>query len=70
GYRRLYDVVAAERELGLSQPIAMIGYAFPEELVAMHPGLVDLFLAAARKADRVLLESDAEWDKLRPLMGS
>jgi NitT/TauT family transport system substrate-binding protein len=70
GYRRLYDVRAAQAELGLTQPIAMIGYAFSEAFAAAHPGTVDRFLAAARQADRILLQSDAEWEALRPLMAA
>ncbi|MGH6707550.1 MAG: ABC transporter substrate-binding protein [Bradyrhizobium sp.] len=70
GYRRLYDVRAAQADLGLTQPIAMIGYVFAEGLVAAHPGAVDRFLAAARKADQILLQSDVEWEALRPLMAA
>jgi NitT/TauT family transport system substrate-binding protein len=70
GYRRLYDVRDAETELGLTQPIAVIGYAFSEDFLAAHPGTIDRFLAATRKADRILLQSDAEWEALRPLMAT
>jgi NitT/TauT family transport system substrate-binding protein len=70
GYRRLYDVSAAEIELGLMQPIAMIGYAFPDAFASAHPGTVDRFLAATRQADQILRESDAEWEALRPLMAA
>lgn len=68
GYRSLYDVREAETELGLSQPIALIGYAFSEQFLSAHPGTIDRFLAAARRADQILLESDGEWEALRPLM--
>ena len=70
GYRRLYDVRDAEAELGLTQPIAVIGYVFSERFIAAHPGTIDRFLAAARKADQILLQSDAEWEALRPLMAA
>src|ERR1700761_906533 len=70
GYRRLYDVRAAEIELGLAQPIAMIGYTFSEAFVAAHPGVIDRFLVVAKQADRILRESDAEWEALRPLMSA
>lgn len=68
GYRSLYDVREAETELGLSQPIALIGYAFSEQFLSSHPGTIDRFLAAARRADQILLQSDGEWEALRPLM--
>jgi NitT/TauT family transport system substrate-binding protein len=70
GYRKLYDVRDAEAELGLMQPIAVIGYAFFENFLSAHPGTIDRFLDAARKADRILLQSDAEWETLRPLMAA
>jgi NitT/TauT family transport system substrate-binding protein len=70
GYRRLYDVRTAEADLGLKQPISMIGYAFSEDFLVAHPGMIDRFLAAARKADQILLQSDAEWEALRPLIAA
>jgi NitT/TauT family transport system substrate-binding protein len=70
GYRKLYDVRDAEAELGLIQPIAVIGYAFSEGFLSAHPGTIDRFLDAAGKADRILLQSDAEWETLRPLMAA
>ena len=70
GYRRLYDVRDAEAELGLAQPIAVTGYVFSEDFLAAHPGTIDRFLDAARKADRILLQSDVEWEALRPLMAA
>lgn len=70
GYRRLYDVRDAEAELGLMQPIAVIGYAFFEAFLSAHPGTIDRFLDAAGNADRILLQSDAEWETLRPLMAA
>jgi NitT/TauT family transport system substrate-binding protein len=70
GYRRLYDVREAEAELGLMQPIAVIGYAFSEKFLSAHPGAIDRFLDAAQKADRILLQSDTEWENLRPLMAA
>jgi len=70
GYRKLYDVREAETELGLTQPIAVIGYTFSEGLLSTHPGAIDRFLDAAQRADRILLQSDAEWEALRPLMAT
>jgi NitT/TauT family transport system substrate-binding protein len=70
GYRRLYDVRDAEADLGLAQPIAMIGYVFSEAFLSTHPGTIDRFLDAVQKADRILLQDDAEWEALRPLMAA
>jgi NitT/TauT family transport system substrate-binding protein len=70
GYRRLFDVRDAEAALGLQQPLALIGYAFSEEFAASHKSAVDNFIAAAERANDIMLRSDAEWDALRPLMNA
>jgi NitT/TauT family transport system substrate-binding protein len=70
GYRRLLDVRDAQAALGLKEPVAMVGYAFTEEFVARHRSTIDRFLAAAQRADDIMLRSDAEWDALRPLMNA
>jgi NitT/TauT family transport system substrate-binding protein len=70
GYRRILDVRDAEAALGLQQPLALIGYAFSEEFVAGHTSTIDNFIAAAQKANDIMLRSDAEWDSLRPLMNA
>ena len=68
GYRRIFDVRDAEATLGLREPVALIGYVFSERFAAAHGDAVDRFIAAARKADDIMLQSDEEWNALRPLM--
>jgi NitT/TauT family transport system substrate-binding protein len=68
GYRRLYDVREAEIELGLQEPLSLTGYVFPESFAAAHPDIIQRFLSVVRRANEVLLNSDPEWDSLRPLM--
>jgi NitT/TauT family transport system substrate-binding protein len=68
GYRRIFEVRDAEAALGLNEPVALIGYAFSEQFAAEHRSAIDRFIAAARKADDIMLRSDQEWDALRPLM--
>jgi NitT/TauT family transport system substrate-binding protein len=70
GYRRLFEVRDAEAALGLSEPVALIGYAFSEQFAAEHAGAIDRFIAATQKADDIMLRSDQEWDALRPLMNA
>jgi NitT/TauT family transport system substrate-binding protein len=70
GYRRILDVRDAEAGLGLREPVALIGYVFSEKFAAEHGGVIDRFIAAARKADDIMLQSDEEWDALRPLMNA
>lgn len=68
GFRRLFDIREAQKQLGLKEPIAMIGYAFSEDLATKRRGALDRFLAAAAKANDILARDDAEWEALRPLM--
>jgi NitT/TauT family transport system substrate-binding protein len=70
GYRRIFDVREAQAALGLNEPIALVGYAFSEEFAASHKRTIDRFIAAAQRADDIMLRSDEEWDALRPLMNA
>jgi NitT/TauT family transport system substrate-binding protein len=68
GYRRLLDVRDAEKALGLSQPVALVGYGFSEEFASKHRSTIDRFIAIAAEANDIMLRSDQEWEMLRPLM--
>jgi NitT/TauT family transport system substrate-binding protein len=68
GYRRLYDVREAETELGLKEPLSLTGYVFPESFAAAHKDAIERFLSVVRRANDILLNSDLEWDAVRPLM--
>jgi NitT/TauT family transport system substrate-binding protein len=70
GYRRILDVRDAEAELGLNEPVALIGYVFSEKFAADHASAIDRFITAAQKANEIMLRSDEEWDALRPLMNA
>jgi NitT/TauT family transport system substrate-binding protein len=68
GFRRLLEVREAELKLGLKEPVALTGFAFSEDFVKVHKPAVERFIAAVHKANEILLQSDAEWEVLRPLM--
>lgn len=70
GYRRIFEVRDAEAALGLREPVALIGYVFSEKFAADHRDAIDRFIAAAQKADDIMLQSDEEWNALRPLMNA
>ena len=70
GYRRLFEVRDAEAALGLTEPVALIGYVFSEQFAAEHRSTIDRFIAIARQADDIMRNSDQEWDALRPLMNA
>ena len=68
GFRRLMSVEEAELKLGLAAPNALLGYVFDESFAKASPQALEKFLAAARAAKDILATSDAEWDRIRPLM--
>jgi NitT/TauT family transport system substrate-binding protein len=70
GYRRIFGVRDAEAALGLTEPVALIGYVFSEQFAAEHRSAIDRFIRIAQQANDIMLRSDAEWDALRPLMNA
>ncbi len=43
---------------------------FSEQFAAKHRSTIDRFIAVAQKANDIMLQSDEEWDALRPLMNA
>jgi len=70
GFRRLAGVEDLLPRLGVSGRPAMIGYVFAEAWGAQNRELVSRFVAATRKAKDILATSDAEWERLAPLIGT
>ncbi|WP_165838981.1 ABC transporter substrate-binding protein [Roseicella frigidaeris] len=68
GHRELLPIEAVERSLGATAPVAMIGHVFAESWAAANRPAIDGFLRASAAAKRILAESDAEWEALRPQM--
>ena len=55
------------RQLGLKEPLSLTGYVFLESFAVAHKDIIERFLSVVRQAN-ILLNSDSEWDALRPLM--
>ncbi len=68
GFKRLASVSELMKEVGLKTEIPLIGFAFPGKLAKAKPDLIAGFLRSAHAAQEILLKSDAEWERLRPLM--
>ena len=68
GFKRLASVSDLMKEVGLKSEIPLIGFVFSGKLVKSKPDLIAGFVRSARAAQDILLKSDAEWDRLRPLM--
>jgi NitT/TauT family transport system substrate-binding protein len=70
GFTQLIGLEEVVRELGAKGEVAMVGYVFNEAWANKNPKAIEGFLKAAAKANELLATSDAEWDRLRPLMGT
>ena len=68
GLTRLIDLEQVLRELGIDSKVPMIGYVFDQAWAKDRREVVQGFYRAVRAARDRLARSDAEWDKLRPLM--
>jgi len=67
GHKRLLDVTEAQEGLGVAADTPQLGYVFREGWAEEHPDLVAAFARASRAAKAIMDESDAEWERLRPL---
>lgn len=68
GLKKLIGVDEAARELGVAARVPLLGYVFDEAWAAANQADMLGFVAASRKAKELLAASDAEWERLRPLM--
>jgi NitT/TauT family transport system substrate-binding protein len=68
--RRLASVTDILPKLGVTGSPAMIGYVFDEAWAARNRGVLERFLETTRKAKEILASSDAEWQRIAPLIGT
>lgn len=68
GFTQLIGLVDVVRELGAKGEVAMIGYVFNEDWAGQNSKAIDGFLRAAARANEILATSDAEWERLKPIM--
>jgi NitT/TauT family transport system substrate-binding protein len=69
GMREIVTVPEVLRTLGVPGPVPLLGWVFDERWAAGARPAVTGFLRAAYAAKRILLTSDAEWERIRPLVG-
>ena len=68
GFREAISVAQCAKALGLAGPPILLGYVFDDRWANANRNLIDGFLAAANAATGLLMDSRAEWDRIRPLM--
>lgn len=70
GFTQLIGLEDVVRELGAKGEVAMVGYVFDETWADENPKAIKGFVRAAAKANELLATSDAEWDRLKPIMSA
>jgi NitT/TauT family transport system substrate-binding protein len=68
GFRRLIGIEDILPALGVTGRAAMLGYVFDERWAARNAETIARFLRATRKAKDILAGSDAEWERIAPLV--
>ncbi|WP_245294154.1 ABC transporter substrate-binding protein [Methylobrevis pamukkalensis] len=68
GFKRLYSGSDAAQALGAGGDAAAIGYVFSDAFADAHEAAMKGFVAASREAKEILRTSDAEWERLRPIV--
>ena len=70
GFRRLAGVEDILPKLGAKGRTAMLGYVFDGSWAAKNRDRITRFIEVTRKAKEILATSDAEWDRIAPLVGA
>jgi NitT/TauT family transport system substrate-binding protein len=68
GFTQLIGLEEVVAELGAKGEVAMVGFAFSQDWANKNLKGIQGFLRASSKADDLLATSNAEWDRLKPLM--
>jgi NitT/TauT family transport system substrate-binding protein len=70
GARRLLGMDEVMTELGIAEPVPLVGYVLSAGWAAKNAAATAGFFRAARHADDILANSDAEWQTIAPLTGA
>ena len=68
GYRRLAAVSKLLADLGVEEPLPLVGYVFRERLARERRDEYRAFFDAIAAANQILSTSEQEWERLRPIM--
>lgn len=68
GLKQIIGINELLTALGVGKDLPVIGWVFSESWAAKNRGAVEGFLRASRAAKKILKDSDAEWERLKPLM--
>jgi len=68
GFRRVISMSDVMTALGIDPQPALVGFIWKESAEAELLPAINGLLAAAREANEILAQSDAPWERLRPMM--
>ncbi len=68
GYETLVTVPEMLAEFGIETKIPLLGWVFDQAWANEHPEAITRFLQASLEAKQILLSSDEEWQRIRPLI--
>jgi len=69
GMRQAIPMQDVVKGLGAAGEVAMVGYVFDGGWAEHNRALLDRFLAVMRKAEWILADTPAEWERLAPRIG-
>ena len=67
--RRVVSMKDVAKRLGATGPVAMVGYVFDGGWAQHNRAPLERFFAAMHKAENILTDSPAEWQRLAPRIG-
>jgi NitT/TauT family transport system substrate-binding protein len=70
GFKPVISGLEAAKAMGAKGPISAVGYTFSEKWAAENLETVKGFVAASREAKEIFRTSDAEWERIRPMMNA
>jgi NitT/TauT family transport system substrate-binding protein len=67
GMERVIDIATVLRGLGVDSALPLVGWVFDGGWARAHRDAIEGFLRASDAAKALLRDSDAEWERIRPL---
>lgn len=67
GFRPVITVDDIVKGLGVDTALPLVGWIFADEWKEKHSERLDNFLKASQEARQILIDSDEEWARIRPL---
>lgn len=70
GYKRILPVSEMMKAFGIDSVLPLVGFVFQSKISDSDPQRIHGFKNAMQNAQKLLLTSDAEWDRIRPMMNA